>query len=454
MSVFGVPSGVAKRIEKLEMDFFWNDGIKKKKVRAMNWVSICKSKRLSGLGIGRIKDKGVSILAKWIWHFGNEHSSLWKKVFCAKYGMKHEGLVWDFLEVKYGSPFINSVNKLFDDKGELAGSIVYPFLWLGCVPPKVEVFLWQLLKGRILVRDVLYNFGMPLPASTVCLLCECESESINHLFLHCDWSWKLWSIAIDRWGISSCRNYEFSEWMEGWSEMCHSKANKRVWFVLFDALCWMIWEYRNAVVFRGKQAILSLVLNSVKFRVVLWFKNCGASCKKDLAILLLDVKGRFVDRQLSKVKVTDVLCPPMYHDLVFNVDGSAKGYSSLAGIGGVMCDANGKFLCLFSICVGMGDSIMVEVLAIHRASALISYDMFFLERNITILSYSKSAVSWINGKGFGHLRLVNWVYDIRQFMLSMNKVSIKYTARNCNSLADSLAKAGSGLQAERLEWGL
>ncbi|KAK1558570.1 hypothetical protein Q3G72_003986 [Acer saccharum] len=99
---------------------------------------------------------------------------------------------------------------------------------------------------------------------------------------------------------------------------------------------------------------------------------------------------------------------------------------------------------------------MAQILAIHRACALISSSMLLLNRNITIMSDSKSVVSWINGEGFGHLSFVNLVYDIRQFLIliSMNLVSIKFTPRSSNSLADSLAKAGSRLQEERLEWGL
>ncbi|KAK2641058.1 hypothetical protein Ddye_022821 [Dipteronia dyeriana] len=395
---------------------------------------------------------GVSLLAKWVWRFGNENAPLWKRVLCAKYGRKQEGLVWDFVEVKAGSHFIKSVNKLYDIRKRSANIInkglrvvvgcgdraafwkdiewdsnplmkaftrIYAlalnkvgvvsirdalawtfcpngsfsvksfrrclevnevlvdcldcsFLWLGYVPPKVEVMLWQLLRGRILVREVLHKFGMPLQASSVCPLCDRESESINHLFLHCDWSWKLWSLAM------------------------------------------------------GKEAILSLAIDSVKFRVALWFKLYGPS-SKDLTILLLDVEGRFVDSLSTKIKAS--------------------------GIGEVLRDANGKVLCLFSAGVGRGDSILAELLAIHRACALISSHMFLLDRNITILSDSKMVVSWIEGEGFGNLNLVNWVYDIKQFLASLNSVSIKYTSRSCNSLADSLAKSGSSIQAERLVWG-
>ncbi|KAK2634329.1 hypothetical protein Ddye_029121 [Dipteronia dyeriana] len=61
-----IPAGVAKKIEKLQRDFFWKYGILKKKVHAVDCISICRSKKEGGLGIERIKDKGVSLLAKWI----------------------------------------------------------------------------------------------------------------------------------------------------------------------------------------------------------------------------------------------------------------------------------------------------------------------------------------------------------------------------------------------------
>ncbi|KAK4854934.1 hypothetical protein QYF36_002583 [Acer negundo] len=108
----------------------------------------------------------------------------------------------------------------------------------------------------------------------------------------------------------------------------------------------------------------------------------------------------------------------------------------------------------FSSSVGIADSIMAEALAIHRACDLISSRMRLSNRNITIMSDSKLVVSWINGEVFGKLSLVNTIYDIRQFIMSTDSVSIKYTPRSANSLADNLAKAGSGIQEDRLERGL
>ena len=57
-------------------------------------------------------NKNKALLAKWIWRFGKEQSSLWKKVLCTKYGLCCEHLVWDFHDLKSCSPFIKSVNEL------------------------------------------------------------------------------------------------------------------------------------------------------------------------------------------------------------------------------------------------------------------------------------------------------------------------------------------------------
>ncbi|KAK2654492.1 hypothetical protein Ddye_014348 [Dipteronia dyeriana] len=57
--------GVVKRIEKIQRDFLWGDGIQECKIHAVRWDEVCKRKEFSGLGIGRILDKSKAMLAKW-----------------------------------------------------------------------------------------------------------------------------------------------------------------------------------------------------------------------------------------------------------------------------------------------------------------------------------------------------------------------------------------------------
>ncbi|KAK2652607.1 hypothetical protein Ddye_012463 [Dipteronia dyeriana] len=82
MSFFRIPEGEAKRIEKQQREFFWNDSLMKKKMFVMDWVSLCKSKKQDGLGIGRMIDKWLSLIAKWLWRFGREYRFLWKNHGC------------------------------------------------------------------------------------------------------------------------------------------------------------------------------------------------------------------------------------------------------------------------------------------------------------------------------------------------------------------------------------
>ena len=70
MSVFSVPVGVAKSIEKLQRQFFWNDSGGKRKIHLVDWSTMCRSKKNGGLGIGRIMS-GYGDLVGRIHLYGN-----------------------------------------------------------------------------------------------------------------------------------------------------------------------------------------------------------------------------------------------------------------------------------------------------------------------------------------------------------------------------------------------
>ncbi|KAK3219667.1 hypothetical protein Dsin_013637 [Dipteronia sinensis] len=75
-----VTTSMALAIEKLQRSFFWGDRVEKRKLQAIDRGTICKSKRMGWLGIGRVSDKNNGTLEKWVWRFYKEDESLWKKV--------------------------------------------------------------------------------------------------------------------------------------------------------------------------------------------------------------------------------------------------------------------------------------------------------------------------------------------------------------------------------------
>ncbi|XWS10694.1 hypothetical protein CRYUN_Cryun38cG0019500 [Craigia yunnanensis] len=61
-------------------------------------------------------------------------------------------------------------------------SKLWKFVWMGFVPPKLEVFCWQLLRGRIAVKDQLARRGLLDWNKTGCIFCKVDIESVGHLF--------------------------------------------------------------------------------------------------------------------------------------------------------------------------------------------------------------------------------------------------------------------------------
>lgn len=82
MFLFKMPISVAKKIEKLQRQFFWSDSIEKKKIHLGSWETITKSQKYEGLGVKRMIEKNHALLAKW-WYV--EIDSLEKR---SPYGLK------------------------------------------------------------------------------------------------------------------------------------------------------------------------------------------------------------------------------------------------------------------------------------------------------------------------------------------------------------------------------
>ncbi|XP_058185619.1 uncharacterized protein LOC131302843 [Rhododendron vialii] len=87
MSLFKMPITVAKSIEKIQRQFFWGDTLEKKKLHLVKWSCLTKSRKRGGLGIKKLLDHYLSLLAKWWWRFYKEKGSLWHKVISMKYGL-------------------------------------------------------------------------------------------------------------------------------------------------------------------------------------------------------------------------------------------------------------------------------------------------------------------------------------------------------------------------------
>ena len=52
----------------------------------------------------------------------------------------------------------------------------------------------------------------------------------------------------------------------------------------------------------------------------------------------------------------------------------------------------------------------------------------------------------------GSLDIVDYIYDIRDSLRALAKVTVNFNPRSSNSMADMLAKRASNLESDILEW--
>ncbi|KAK2662363.1 hypothetical protein Ddye_000937 [Dipteronia dyeriana] len=389
MSIFRIPEGVAKRIEKHQRRFFWNDGLIKKKMHVVDWVSLCKSKKQGGLGISRMIDKGLSFIAKWLWRFRREDQSLWKIVLCVKYGLNPSLIFLDGQGVKNGSYFFKAVSSLLRAEHRAFNIIKIGFQAVCGNGERLR--LWHYI-----VWD-----SVPLKGAVprIFTLSSNKEGAIKEFGLK-----KLNQLIISSFCTASPGNYGLSACNGGVSQAAQTDPS----------------------------------MSGQRLGVVFVDRPIGTEPRTLCFSLLYGRFGseRCVDKENFSVVKHNEWTPPIGNALFFNVDGSARGCPGEAGIGGALRDAIGKILLLFSYYLGIMDSCSDEVHAILKACQLVS-----------------SNRSLLMCEDFGHLPVAHLVYNIRNFIQDMAMLEIFFKPRALNSLDDSLIKEGSANQGDRLQWG-
>ncbi|KAK3226182.1 hypothetical protein Dsin_006044 [Dipteronia sinensis] len=124
------------------------------------------------------------------------------------------------------------------------------------------------------------------------------------------------------------------------------------------------------------------------------FKTYGRGSAAPVYVTLLNIKEYCIKPTNAKQTKKEVDWVPHSLDgLKFNVDGSARGKPGPTGMCGVLRDANGKILCIFSLNINTQDSNKAEVLAIHKACELYASKPSLVGKNIMIANDSMVTAS-------------------------------------------------------------
>ncbi|KAJ1280495.1 hypothetical protein BS78_04G236900 [Paspalum vaginatum] len=143
--------------------------------------------------------------------------------------------------------------------------------WKTWAPLQCKFFIWLAIKNRVWTADRSLKHGLPHPS--VCLLCDQEDESIQHILVSCVFSRETWTKILSSAGLQAVTpqadERSFATWW-GCAVSRVPKEKRKGFNSLVILVAWTIWKHRNACVFEGLSPSVFLVCQEVAQESELW----------------------------------------------------------------------------------------------------------------------------------------------------------------------------------------
>ncbi|WZZ07224.1 hypothetical protein YC2023_093145 [Brassica napus] len=174
--------------------------------------------------------------------------------------------VWE-IEGKHSSRY--SIGQVYSHLMQHGPSVPWhQTVWNKGGIPRQSFLSWLLVLDRCPTRDRLISWG--LATSTLCLLCNVQPESRNHLFFECPFTWEIWSHLFRR-----CTQTPERDWSRVLDQLQH--LNRRSPIGILSLLCWQSclywsWSERNSRLhrhtFRPPSSLIRQIDRQIKDRIL------------------------------------------------------------------------------------------------------------------------------------------------------------------------------------------
>ncbi|XP_071699488.1 uncharacterized protein [Rutidosis leptorrhynchoides] len=137
------------------------------------------------------------------------------------------------------------------------------------VPKKVEIFVWRVLKGKILILVELDKRGVDLH-SVCCPICDNDIESISHSLLSCEKFRNVWLKIFDWWSVPRPPNLDLRSLLITNSWHLNSDMGKHIWQAVTWTCVYLLWKNRNEKVFKNKDWNVPVAVREIQVKSFEW----------------------------------------------------------------------------------------------------------------------------------------------------------------------------------------
>ena len=125
-------------------------------------------------------------------------------------------------------------------------------IWTLNLWPKVGLFAWLVVSGRILTCENLWKRGVHGPSQ--CCLCSQAEETTSHLLDGCPFAAAIWDKGAMGFRKSDRKRAQPARTLTEWNKKTFkNRIIRTIWNALPGMIMWCIWKERNGGIFCDKR---------------------------------------------------------------------------------------------------------------------------------------------------------------------------------------------------------
>ncbi|GKA57389.1 hypothetical protein Tco_0756577 [Tanacetum coccineum] len=147
-------------------------------------------------------------------------------------------------------------------------------VWFSLCIPRHAFNLWLIIKQRLKTQDKICSWDVSSSLSMLCLLCDLQPDSHEHLFFECSFSQQVWNYMKTYAGMSTSVPV-FSSTLASLIPIAKRKSSKSVIAKMVIAACaYYIWQERNWRLFKKNKRTAKQVIDCIMSCVRLKLLSC------------------------------------------------------------------------------------------------------------------------------------------------------------------------------------